>query len=514
MSLPTQVDAALGAFRELTTLALPAEARAQRLRTEVLLPLARHYAEALQEDDRQWNTQVDQFPYHARATFAGARACLVILGNGRGRLGVDVLREVLRLGERFCATHLRILQRQDPTGHDKLSRLSLAQLHATMAMMGAEAADDLEAAARARQRFADLGDESAVSACDHLIVRLGGTLDPADDPLRTAEMKVVSFALLTQPEAPARPAVTSTEALAAMPVDTPVDTAPTLPMAVVIVPPEALPPAAPAPPPLRPVRRERRADEAQRPTVLTAVWPPARNDRIHALATLAVLTVLCTGGLLAFSAARRAAQAHRATRAAEAPERTAPLRRVDTSPPAPTAPPTFSVALSPPTAASPAPAASQTAAPPSAGPATDAAPRVDPAEGLTVGTAPPLDASPFPGEKDEPPRVRARRLNTEGFRAYEAGDRATALAQYRKATQADPSFALPWYNLACIEALDGRADASLEALETFHRIDPEVDVRQRVETDRDFARIRDQPQFRKGLEGVLRPAPPQVPTAR
>ena len=46
------------------------------------------------------------------------------------------------------------------------------------------------------------------------------------------------------------------------------------------------------------------------------------------------------------------------------------------------------------------------------------------------------------------------------------------------------------------------------------RIDPEVDVRQRVETDRDFARIRDQPQFRKGLEGVLRPAPPQVPTAR
>lgn len=511
MTLPTQVDAALAAFRELTTLALPAEARAQRLRTEVLLPLARHYADALQEDDRQWNTQVDQFPYHARATFAGARACLVILGNGRGQLGVDVLREVLRLGEHFCATHLRILQRQDPTGRDKLSRLSLAQLHATLAMMGAEAADDLEAAARARQRFADLGDESAVSACDHLIVRLGGTLDPADDPLRTAEMNVVDFALLTQPEAPARPVVPSTEALAAMPVDTPVDSAPTVPMPMPVLPPEALAPAQPVPPALRPVRRDRdrRAEDAQRPTVVTAVWPPLRNERIHRLATAAVLTVLCTAGLLAFSAARRGAQAHRALRAAESPASVQPVRRVASPPPPPPAPATFSVALAPPTTA-PAPVSAATAPVP----VTDAAPRVDAQGGLTVGTAPPLEETPIPGEKDEAPRVRARRLNTEGFRAYEAGDRATALAQYRKATQADPAFALPWYNLACIEALEGRADASLEALETFHRIDPDVDLRQRIETDRDFARVRDLPPFRQGLEALLRPAPPQVPTAR
>jgi tetratricopeptide (TPR) repeat protein len=277
-----------------------------------------------------------------------------------------------------------------------------------------------------------------------------------------------------------------------MPLDTPVDAAP----------------------PLRPVRRERRTDEAQRQTMVTAVWPPARNDRIHALATLAVLTFLCTGGLLAFSAARRAAQAHRATRAAEAPASTAPVRRARIAPPTPTAPPTFSVSLSPPTAAAPAPLPTGSAGLPSTGPATDAAPRVDATGGLTVGTAPPLEETPIPGDLDEAPRVRARRLNTEGFRAYEAGDRATALAQYRKATQADPAFALPWYNLACIEALEGRADASLEALETFHRIDPEVDLQQRVETDRDFARVRDLPQFRQGLAAVLRPAPPQVPTAR
>ena len=492
MALPPQVDAALAAFRALTTMPLPAEARAQRLRTEVLLPLARAYSDALQGDHRWLQHRPDggeTLSGHARATFAAARACLVILGTGRAQFAPETLREVLRLGEAFCGLHRVVLDRQD---QDKLGRLGLDRLQATLAMVGAESASDLEAASRARQRFADLGDETASKACDHLIHRLGGTLDPSHDPLRTVEMERVDFVI------PEVAGGGDTALMAVAPeFGEPAPLAEEPPVLAGV--PQGAP--SPVPPPLRPVARPNRGQESQRPTVMTRVWPPLRDERVHALSTAGVLVVLCVMGLLAFSAARRAAQAHRTQRATEGPTTAPSLRSVPAIRPA-TPSPSFSVVLGPPDAV-----------PASAPPRVDAgAPRLGP--GTSPASTPsgaPLDTEPLPGGPAEPVRARARRLNTEGFRAYEAGDRATALAQYRKATQADPTFSLPWYNLACVEALEGHIDASLEALETFHRIDPDVDLRRRVETDRDFERVRTQPAFQQGLETLTRPAAPQVP---
>lgn len=497
MAIPAPVEAALAAFRDLTAQALPAESRAQRLRTEVLLPLARAYGDALAGDDTGWQRLPADLPEHQRATFAAARACLVVLGNGRSALTADLLREVSRLGEGFCDLHLRVLDVRDPHGRDTLARLGRAQLHATLCMVGAEATGDLGAAHRARQRFADLGDEAAVQASEHLIRRLGGIVAPGDDPLRTVEMEVVPVDLIGGVTAPQTVVQVPTNPSPSLGTTTPGPTT------------EALATVGPVAPALRPVKTAdppgRRRPEPAASTVLTTVWPPPRNQRVHLWTTALVLTTVAATGLIAFGVARRAAANHRAARAHDlaAPSSAAPAGAVGstghtTSPPSPVAAaPTFAVTLAPPTAAAP------LVAPPeptgTTGPKPPAA--ADAAEAVTA------DAPP----SDEPPRVRARRLNTEGFRAYERGDLTLALSQYRAATEADPSLGLPWYNLACVEALEGRVDAALEALETFHRIEPGVDLARRVEADRDFARVRGVPAFKAGLAALLGAARPQVP---
>jgi hypothetical protein len=517
VAISPPVEAALGAFRDLAAQALPAEARAQRLRTEVLLPLARAYGDALLGDDTAWRRTPGDLPDHQRATFAAARACLVVLGNGRSALTSELLREVLRLGEGFCDLHLRVLAQQDPLGRDTLSRLGCAQLQATLSMVGAEATGDLGAAHRARQRFAELGDEAAVQACEHLVRRLGGAVAPDDDPLKTVEMQAVPFGLLGGSTA-AQPAVSPGDAAPTVEFPTfpapsietlaestegPAPTAPrhgpTTEALATIAP---APPAGPIGPPLRPIRSTEgssaRRGDPQAPTMLTSVWPPPRNERLHRLTTALVLVGVATAGLVGFGAARRAAASHRASQAeaaaSAAPEATRPTAgQRSPGKPAP-ATPTFAVTLAPPTAAAPllaaVPPAAGSASPEPSGPEPEPAP---------------------PPATDEPPRARARRLNTEGFRAYERGDLALALAQYRAATEADPSLALPWYNLACVEALEGRVDAALEALETFHRIEPGVDLARRVAADRDFAKIRALPAFRTGLAALLDVARPQVP---
>jgi hypothetical protein len=501
VAIPAPVEAALAAFRDLTAQALPAESRAQRLRTEVLLPLARAYGDALAGDDGAWRRLPADLPEHQRATFAAARACLVVLGNGRSALTADLLREVSRLGEGFCDLHLRVLDVRDPQGRDTLARLGRAQLHATLCMVGAEATGDLGAAHRARQRFADLGDEAAVQASEHLIRRLGGSVAPGDDPLRTVEMEVVPVDLVGGVTAP-QSVVSSPTSPSPSPSPSP---GPTSPGPTT----EALATIGPVAPALRPVKTVepsgRRRPEPTASTVLTTVWPPPRNQRLHLWTTALVLTTVAATGLIAFGVARRAAASHRAARAQvlSAPSSTdATGSTGDAIAPsnAAAAAPTFAVTLAPPTAAAPLVASPDPAGATGLQSAAATAPRV-PADVATV-EAPPTD---------EPPRVRARRLNTEGFRAYERGDLTLALAQYRAATEADPSLGLPWYNLACVEALEGRVDAALEALETFHRIEPGVDLARRVEADRDFARVRGLPAFKAGLAALLGAARPQVP---
>lgn len=524
MAIPPPVEAALGAFRDLSGQALPAEARAQRLRTEVLLPLARAYADALDGDDAGWRRNPTDLPDHQRATFAAARACLVVLGNGRSALTPELLREVLRLGEGFCELNLQVLDAADPAGRDTLSRLGRAQLHATLCMVGAEATGDVGAAHRARQWFAELGDEAAVQACEHLVRRLGGTVSPEDDPLRTVEMPVLPIALLgaqTRPspvfapedDAPTvdQSAAPDTATLAALPAGPGEPALPVAPHrpgptteALATIGPVA--PAAPVPgaagpaPALRPVRTAeqgpRRRPEPQASTLLTAVWPPPRNLRIHLLSTALVLAVVAATGLVAFGAARRAVTHHRAARADAVPTVEPSTPRTPAAPipnARATTAPTFAVTLAPPTAAAPLIAAGDA-----------------PASTAASGSMP-VSGAALPETDAELPRVRARRLNTEGFRAYERGDLTTALAQYRAATEADPSLGLPWYNLACVEALEGRVDAALEALETYHRIEPGVDLARRVAADRDFARVRDLPAFRAGFAALLETGRPQVP---
>lgn len=100
------VARALAAFAALSAGETDAQTRAQRLRVEVLLPLARHFDAALQ-DAPDPHTRAPESPARtAQAALIAARACLLIMGSGRATLRDDLLREVSRLGEAFCALNL------------------------------------------------------------------------------------------------------------------------------------------------------------------------------------------------------------------------------------------------------------------------------------------------------------------------------------------------------------------------------------------------------------------------
>ncbi len=497
--LPAAVDAALGALRELTAQVLAPGERASRLRAEVLLPLAQAYQGTLRADQAaraEWDAAPGLLPYHHRATMVAARACLLILGNGKETLTPDMLREVLRLGESFCDLHGIAQRRLDPTDVDRAARVAYLQLQATLGMVGADATLDGHAAERARARFQALGDERAVSNCDDLIARIasthahanapgaggasgtGGVSDPfAEPPAGT-------------PSPVARPAA-STAALAMMP-PAPPDLRPISP--TVQIPGLAQTLAQPGPDGRA---RTNRSAEGARPTVQLQVWPPARNATHHLVATAAVSVTLALGAAASLTLARRAVQAHRQARAAEetpAPASVTAAPRHAPTPAPPAATQDFAIPL-------PASMTQPATAEPAPQPATRT---VRPGAALDLsGDAVPAPRVPIE-IADETPREAARRWNAEGFRAYEAGDRALALTDYTQATKLDSTLPLPWYNLACIQALEGHAEAAVDALRHFHALDATVDLRQRVQTDKDFERVRDQPAFKQAVAGMMR----------
>jgi hypothetical protein len=100
------VARALAAFAALSAGEIDAQTRAQRLRVEVRLPLARHFGAAL-DDAPEPHTRAPETPARAaQAAIIAARACLLMMGSGRATLRDDLLREVSRLGEAFCALNL------------------------------------------------------------------------------------------------------------------------------------------------------------------------------------------------------------------------------------------------------------------------------------------------------------------------------------------------------------------------------------------------------------------------
>jgi len=524
---PHPLDAALDALKALTTSPLSGEERAQRLRTEVLLPIARHYDVPLRGGPTGFSDAPANVPRDARATLAAGRACLVILGNGRTVFGQDVLREVLRLGEALCELHVRALGTLAESPAVARSVHDGLHLRATLGMVGGEAVQDVPSVRRARARFAELGEESAVNACDALLVRLGAPPDREDDPLRTVEMSQVDgiFALGESTTGPRPTAEAATVAVSHIDPFAPTAqghiVAQRVPPraaepATVRVPPSglgpntpralprerlvdtgallALPPAA-APPLLRPIdtgqltkqlaeRPVRGAHPGPEPPLMT--WPPPRDPVRFGLSLAVTLTLLLIALLWTVRTTRQAVASHRAAAAhAEptdvpgaapaAPARPAPIA-VEARPDAPSTPPE----------------------PPSADPPLEV-------------PAPAPTAAELPAAPDMAPRARARQLNIEGFRAYEANDLAAARAGYEGATRADPSFALPWYNLACIEALERDTSASIAALRAYLERSPGTDLRERVRSDRDFAAVRDTPAFRTALEALLESGSPTAP---
>ncbi len=83
-------------------------------------------------------------------------------------------------------------------------------------------------------------------------------------------------------------------------------------------------------------------------------------------------------------------------------------------------------------------------------------------------------------------RKKSSDLNRMGYRAYKRGDIMRARRMYRLATDEDPSYALAWYNLACMEGLRGDKVQALEALRRSKAADPSQDLASRVRGDEDF----------------------------
>jgi hypothetical protein len=64
---------------------------------------------------------------------------------------------------------------------------------------------------------------------------------------------------------------------------------------------------------------------------------------------------------------------------------------------------------------------------------------------------------------------KAKRLNKKGFRARKNGNNAEALALYREAVEASPSYGRARFNLACELALDGQTSAAIAELTILYR---------------------------------------------
>lgn len=98
-----------------------------------------------------------------------------------------------------------------------------------------------------------------------------------------------------------------------------------------------------------------------------------------------------------------------------------------------------------------------------------------------------------PGEAYE---VRPWEANAEMWPLYEAGDYEGAAAILRAALEREPDPGV-YYNLGCIEALRGNADAAFEALE---HVRGEPRFRELAAGDSDLGSLRDDPRFTSLLE--------------
>jgi len=98
-------------------------------------------------------------------------------------------------------------------------------------------------------------------------------------------------------------------------------------------------------------------------------------------------------------------------------------------------------------------------------------------------------------------RDQARRLNRLGLKAYRSGDLSDALALYEAALRADASYHKAHYNAACMYAVRGEIDPVVAHLVAYKRLSPKrVNLRRRVNKDRDFARMLGDPRFTEWLE--------------
>jgi len=78
---------------------------------------------------------------------------------------------------------------------------------------------------------------------------------------------------------------------------------------------------------------------------------------------------------------------------------------------------------------------------------------------------------------------------------YADGQYAAAADQGRELIEAHPEYPLPFYNLACCEALAGRTDDALGHL--HHAVGLSERLREFARSDSDFDAIRDEPAFKE-----------------
>ena len=81
---------------------------------------------------------------------------------------------------------------------------------------------------------------------------------------------------------------------------------------------------------------------------------------------------------------------------------------------------------------------------------------------------------------------------------YDAGDYAAAADRARELVEANPDYPLPFYNLACCEALAGRTDDALGHLR--HAVSQSDRLREFAKGDTDLDSIRDDPAFKELVE--------------
>ncbi|MFL5319125.1 MAG: hypothetical protein ACJ790_05670 [Myxococcaceae bacterium] len=103
----------------------------------------------------------------------------------------------------------------------------------------------------------------------------------------------------------------------------------------------------------------------------------------------------------------------------------------------------------------------------------------------------------------------AKKLNSDAMDAYKAADWDTAIAKFQGAIQADPTYALPHYNLACTLSLVRKAGQTCQheayrhtivsELEKSVKLDPKR--RDRMKKDADLQSVRDTIGYQK-LMGV------------